>query len=122
MAIKNMGSQKKEDPLTRFVVSLIMLFISGGWMLVTWLATSSMESIIVRQILLTLGAFSTVSFLFSILIFFLDLSDVIEEERAKKAMAYAFAIGILLLCISIILYTGVIATQPTNRYLGNYHD
>ena len=116
------SSKNREDPLTRFIVGLTMLFISGVWVLISYLVAPTLEPSFLRQIFLLLGAFSVSSFLVFILIFFLDMIGILEEEKSRKAMAYTFAIGILLLIISIMLFTNIIATRQPSKALEGHYD
>ena len=99
-------------PLTRFVVvGLVLLFISGCWMvgsltIVSW----RLKPEFLRTTLLTTNALANISFLVSILASILGLAEIVEEERARKTTAYAFAAGVVLLIVSIALFSWVVAT------------
>ena len=116
------SSKNREDPFTRFIVGLTMLFISGVWVLISYLVAPTLEPSFLRLTFLLLDAFSVSSFLVFILIFFLDMIGILEEEKSRKAMAYTFAIGILLLIISIILFTNIIATRQPSKALEGHYD
>jgi apolipoprotein N-acyltransferase len=70
-----------------------------------------------RTTLLTTNALANISFLVSILASILVLAEIAEEERARKIMAYAFVAGIVLLVVSIALFSWIVASEiPWSYY------
>lgn len=70
-----------------------------------------------RTTLLTTNALANISFLVSILASILGLAEIAEEERARKITAYAFVAGIVLLIVSIALFSWIVASElPWSYY------
>lgn len=70
-----------------------------------------------RAILLTTNTLANISFLVSLLISILGLTELIEEDRAKKATAYAFIAGIACLIGSIALFSWIVVSKlPWSAY------
>ncbi len=108
-----------EKPLTRFVVvGLVLLFISGCWMVGSLtIIPRRLELDFLRLTLLTTNALANISFLVSILASILGLADIVKEERSRKAAAYAFIAGIVLLIVSIALFSWIVASElPWSYY------
>lgn len=102
-----------EKPLAWFVlVGLALLFISGCWMVGSLtIVPRRSELKFLRTALLTTAALANISFPIAILTSILGLAEIVGEEKARKANAYAFLAGIIFLIISIILFSWIVASQ-----------
>ena len=66
-----------------------------------------------RPLLLTSTALANISFLASMLASILGTANIVKEDPARRAMVYAFTIGILLLIVSIITFCWtIVSTSP----------
>jgi len=106
----------EEKPLSWFVgVNLILLFLGGCWMLGSLMVSQwSSAPKMFRPVLLATAGLTNISFLISTVIAFLGMAATIREERAKRMVVYALAIGLLLMMITIALLCAAIAS-PLSR-------
>jgi len=103
-------SIEEKKPLTWFlVVNLVLLFISGCWMIgslmiITWRIPPKFVS----HLLLITSALANISFLASLLASILGTANITQETGARRATVYAFVAGILFLMVSIIIFCSVV--------------
>ena len=105
---------KEKPSIWLILVSLLMLFVSGAWTLATitpfWI-TKDMRTVM----LITVTA-ANVSFLVTLLTAMLLYMDVNARESLRRIMKYAFVIGILVLIISIILFSASYLIAPPPHF------
>ncbi|MCW4019736.1 MAG: hypothetical protein NWF14_00685 [Candidatus Bathyarchaeota archaeon] len=96
------------------LVSLLMLFVSGAWTLVSILPFGIFKA--VRSFMLITVTTANISFLITLLAAMLLYSDVGERENLKKIMIFAFSIGIFALIVSIVLFSASFLITPPTYY------
>jgi len=103
-------SIEEKRPLTWFVVvNLVLLFISGCWMIGGLIITAwRVQPKFASHLLITTSALANISFLASILASILGTANITQEKGARKATVYAFVAGILFLMFSIIIFCWIV--------------
>ena len=101
------GSQVSLD---RFLLTgLVLLFISGCWIVGGMIAVPKHEGLVVlRTVLLTTDALANISFLLTILTSVLGMAGITDEDRARRTGAWLFVGGIAFLIVSVGIFTASI--------------
>ncbi|MBO3832226.1 MAG: hypothetical protein FGF51_02415 [Candidatus Brockarchaeota archaeon] len=93
---------EQKNPVWMVVITLTMLFVSGAWTIAAIMSVNMNKTL--GSIMLATATASNVSFLLAMLVAILLYSGLEKGERLRVIMVCLFAVGIVSLVYTVVLF------------------